>query len=136
MIFDPSSRVFEPDSDTLENGRTYESLLATILYMSMGYFDQEEHKSTFLRVIFQLFEEYFEYQETLEGDIITVHRPTRRVWRLIHKDLENEKGVRSWRLFYEEQLKYVLTELNVTVESKEYLENIGAEDQNRMAIYS
>lgn len=43
----------------LENGRTYESLLAIILYISMGYFDQEENKSTFLRVIFKLFEEYF-----------------------------------------------------------------------------
>jgi hypothetical protein len=59
MIFDPSSRPFEPDSNMLENGRTYESLLAIILYISMGYFDQEENKSTFLRVIFKLFEDYF-----------------------------------------------------------------------------
>lgn len=58
------------------------------------------------------------------------------MWRLIQKDLENEKGVRSWRLVYEEQLKYVLTELNVTIDSHDFLENIGSEDQNRMAIYT
>lgn len=44
--------------------------------------------------------------------------------------------MRSWRVIYEDQLKYVLTELNVAIESEGFLEKIGSEDQNRMAIYT
>lgn len=53
---------------------------------------------------------------------------------MVGRDPENQKGARSWRIQYENNVKYCITECNVKNEGN-FISYIGKEDQNRLNTY-
>lgn len=62
-----------------------------------------------LAQVFQKYNEYYEYEELLGQFPDVIHVATGKKWELLKAIPENEEGMRSWVVYYDQKIYFLLS---------------------------